>query len=181
MERLHPAQRPTVGEVLGRRDIAGQQLLLDVRELGGERGRSWARAAVRADQRVMSDDHPVIVRVAEHESAVGAVAAEEGVLPARGRRRFPGAVRMVSGIVPPRRRPESENRDTEPPESHGTGVFGPRQQIPVRRVVRQCDGHLVPTMVQEEQQLAAAYGLHTCGEAGQRRPYARLGRHVLEQ
>ncbi len=48
--------------------------------------------AVRADEGVVGDDHPVAVRVAVHEGAVVAVAAQEGVLPAGGGLGLPGAV-----------------------------------------------------------------------------------------
>ncbi|CAM5709590.1 hypothetical protein SVIOM342S_00505 [Streptomyces violaceorubidus] len=92
VEGAHPAQRAAVGEVLGGAGVPGEQAALEGGEPGGERGRAAVVVAVGADQGVVGDDHPVGVRIAEHQGAVVAVAAQEGVLPAGGGLGLPGAV-----------------------------------------------------------------------------------------
>jgi len=100
MEGLHPQQRPPVGELLPRREVTGQQPVLYLRQLVGERGRAGFGAAVRADQGVVVDDDPVVVRIAEHHGAVAPVAAQEGVLPAGGGGRLPGALHgLAHGVA----------------------------------------------------------------------------------
>lgn len=100
VEGPHPLQLASVGEVLGGGEVTGQQPVLDAGERVGQQGRQpvpAARVVVRADQGVVGDDGPVVVRVAEDEGAVPAVAAQEGVLPAGGGPGLPGAVHGPAG------------------------------------------------------------------------------------
>ncbi|MGX1090941.1 hypothetical protein RKD47_001622 [Streptomyces albogriseolus] len=100
VEGPDPLERASVGEVLGGGEVAGEQPVLDVGERVGQQGRQpvpAARVVVRADEGVVGDDGPVVVRVAEDEGAVPAVAAQEGVLPAGGRPGLPGAVHGSGG------------------------------------------------------------------------------------
>lgn len=92
VERLDPLEGAAVGEGLGRGHLSGEQPVLEGGEFGGEFRRAGAFAAVRADEGVVRDDDPLVVRIAEHHGAVVAVAAQEGVLPAGGGPRLPGAV-----------------------------------------------------------------------------------------
>lgn len=97
VEGLDPLQGPVVGEALGGLPLSGQQLVLEGREFGGEFGRTGVFGAVGADQGVVGDDDPVVVRIAERQGAVPAVAAEEGVLPAVGGPVLVGAVHGAVG------------------------------------------------------------------------------------
>lgn len=73
-----------------------EQPVLECGEFGGQPGWAGVFGAVGADQGVMGDDDPLVTGVAEQEGAVTAVAAQEAVLPARGRFGLPGA---VDGVV----------------------------------------------------------------------------------
>ncbi|MGC0399946.1 hypothetical protein RKD27_002590 [Streptomyces sp. SAI-126] len=92
VEGLHPLERAAVREALGGVELAGEQPVLERGEFGGEPGRPGVFGAVGADEGVVGDDDPLVLRVAEQEGAVVAVAAEEAVLPAGGRPGLPGAV-----------------------------------------------------------------------------------------
>ncbi len=105
VEGAHPAQRKPVREAVARRSVPGQQPVLKLREASGEPGRAGVGGRDGPDQRVMGDDHPLVVGIAVDEGAVAAVAAQERVLPARRGPRLPRTVHRPPVHRPPVHRP----------------------------------------------------------------------------